>query len=128
TSAPSAGAAASSTRAATAITSRKMERFERKAGATIRGTRRGPQSGPGEGSVSLFDERGHAFAHVISAEKLMLDVCLQLELCVQVPVEHLVERALAAGVRLRRAGCQLLGQVERALRQRLRLDHAVDKT
>src|SRR5215208_2839093 len=62
--------------AGTAATSRKMNRFERKAGATIRVTPLGPR----EGSVPLLDEREHSFAHVISAEKLMLDVGLELEL------------------------------------------------
>src|SRR4051794_34420883 len=120
-------AATSSTRAVAAITSRKIERFERKAGATIRGTWRGPRLGAREGRVAFFDERQHALAHVISAKKLMLDVGFQLQLRVQVAIDHPVDRALRTGVRARRPPRQPLGQVERLLRQRLGLHDLVDQ-
>src|SRR3954453_10229627 len=106
------------TRTVAAAASRKMDLFERKAGATIRVTRLGPS----EGRIPLFDERGHALAHVTRAEKLMLDVGLELELRAQVAVQHLVQRALRSGVRTGRPAGQPLRQLERLLGERLGLD------
>src|SRR5690242_19988196 len=66
----SAGTAATRSTASTAAaTSRNLNRFERKAGATIRGPSRRPRFGAGEGRVPLLDERRDALAHVIRAEK-----------------------------------------------------------
>src|SRR3954452_16177864 len=120
----SAGTAATSRIRAAARAARTIVfRFERKAGATIRGS----WSGPPEGRIALLDECGHAFGHVLSAEKRMLDVGFELELSVQIAVEHPVERPLRSGVGLGRALGQLLGQLERLLRQRLGFDDAVDE-
>src|SRR6476646_9107608 len=103
----SAGAAmASEVRAATAAANRLSVRFERKAGATIRGTGLGPR----EGRLPLLDESRHTLAHVICAHQRMLDVGFELELRVQVPVDHPVDRLLRARIRERRPAREPLRQ------------------
>src|SRR3954468_24733655 len=123
-------AVTSSARTATAAASRMRVLFERKAGRNYtepRERRMAYALGPSEGRVALLDEGADAFTDVICAEKLMLDLGLQLELRVQVPVDHPVQRALRARVGLRRPGAQPLSELERLLRQRVRVDHAVDQ-
>src|SRR5256885_332200 len=66
-------------------------------------------SGPGERRLPLLHEGADALEEVVGPRQLVLDLSLQVELPVEVRIDHPVERALGTGVGARRA----LGQPAR---------------
>src|SRR5436305_12677220 len=86
-----------------------------------------PRSSPLERRLALLGEGAHALDEVVAANQLVLDLGLEVQLVLEVAVEHPVQRALRAGVGARRPAGQLARQLEALLREALGLDDAVDQ-
>src|SRR4051812_35717030 len=112
-----AGMAPSTRRAPTARQRAMTIRFVRKARAIIRGHPPKRASGTLEARIALLDEGRDALREVVAADQLVLDLGLQVQLRLQIGVEHLVQGALGARVRARRALRQLARQLLGLLRE-----------